>query len=202
MDGSKYLPPPGADGAGATRLALSVDREAVGLMKHASEISHMIDWWLQSRSEPITPLAAYRLGRKLERFRLSARLSEGRVSKPVQATLDALKGELAGYAVPPPLLDAIARAYSEAARLEAASSPPATIVRKAFSRDTGMGGPDPLLPAAAPMAEKDEDREDEPARPGSAVRWALPGLVVVAGAILAATDLGPQLLRLLAALLP
>jgi hypothetical protein len=35
-------------------------------------------------------MAAYRLGRKLERFRLAARLSEGRASKPVRATLDGL----------------------------------------------------------------------------------------------------------------
>jgi len=81
MDSSNYHVPPGEGGASATRLALSVDPEAIGLMKHASEIGHLIDSWLQNPAQAIAPMAAYRLGRKLERFRLAARLSEGRASK-------------------------------------------------------------------------------------------------------------------------
>ena len=195
MDSSNYYVPPGEGGASATRLALSVDPEAIGLMKHASEIGHLIDSWLQNPAQAIAPMAAYRLGRKLERFRLAARLSEGRASKPVRATLDGLRTELKCYPAPAALLEAIARAYYEAERLEAASTPPATVERKAFTMN-GIDG------ATAAAAQGDEEYEERAAGRGSPLRWVLPGLIVVGGMVVAATDYGPQLLQHLRALLP
>jgi hypothetical protein len=195
MDSSNYHVPPGEGGASATRLALSVDPEAIGLMKHASEIGHLIDSWLQNPAQAIAPMAAYRLGRKLERFRLAARLSEGRASKPVRATLDGLRTELKCYPAPAALLEAIARAYYEAERLEAASTPPATVERKAFTMN-GIDG------ATAAAAQGDEEYEEKAAGRGSPLRWVLPGLIVVGGMVVAATDYGPQLLQHLRALLP
>jgi hypothetical protein len=195
MDSSNYYVPPGEGGASATRLALSVDPEAIGLMKHASEIGHLIDSWLQNPAQAIAPMAAYRLGRKLERFRLAARLSEGRASKPVRATLDGLRTELKCYPAPAALLEAIARAYYEAERLEAASTPPATVERKAFTMN-GIDG------ATAAAAQGDEEYEEKAAGRGSPLRWVLPGLIVVGGLVVAATDYGPQLLQHLRALLP
>ncbi|MFN8737414.1 MAG: hypothetical protein ACK50B_12765 [Betaproteobacteria bacterium] len=195
MDSSNYHVPPGEGGASATRLALSVDPEAIGLMKHASEIGHLIDSWLQNPAQAIAPMAAYRLGRKLERFRLAARLSEGRASKPVRATLDGLRTELKSYPAPAALLEAIARAYYEAERLEAASTPPATVERKAFTMN-GIDG------ATAAAAQGDEEYEERAAGRGSPLRWVLPGLIVVGGMVVAATDYGPQLLQHLRALLP
>ncbi|MFN7757908.1 MAG: hypothetical protein ACK5RP_10675 [Betaproteobacteria bacterium] len=195
MDSSNYYVPPGEGGASATRLALSVDPEAIGLMKHASEIGHLIDSWLQNPAQAIAPMAAYRLGRKLERFRLAARLSEGRASKPVRATLDGLRTELKCYPAPAALLEAIARAYYEAERLEAASTPPATVERKAFTMN-GIDG------ATAAAARGDEEYEEKAAGRGSPLRWVLPGLIVVGGMVVAATDYGPQLLQHLRALLP
>ncbi|MFN8963239.1 MAG: hypothetical protein ACK5YV_17060 [Betaproteobacteria bacterium] len=195
MDSSNYHVPPGEGGASATRLALSVDPEAIGLMKHASEIGHLIDSWLQNPAQAIAPMAAYRLGRKLERFRLAARLSEGRASKPVRATLDGLRTELKSYPAPAALLEAIARAYYEAERLEAASTPPATVERKAFTMN-GIDG------ATAAAARGDEEYEEKAAGRGSPLRWVLPGLIVVGGMVVAATDYGPQLLQHLRALLP
>jgi hypothetical protein len=195
MDSSNYYVPPGEGGASATRLALSVDPEAIGLMKHASEIGHLIDSWLQNPAQAIAPMAAYRLGRKLERFRLAARLSEGRASKPVRATLDGLRTELKCYPAPAALLEAIARAYYEAERLEAASTPPATVERKAFTMN-GIDG------ATAAAAQGDEEYEEKAAGRGSPLRWVLPGLIVVGGMVVAATDYGPQLLQHLRALLP
>ncbi len=195
MDSSNYHVPPGEGGASATRLALSVDPEAIGLMKHASEIGHLIDSWLQNPAQAIAPMAAYRLGRKLERFRLAARLSEGRASKPVRATLDGLRTELKCYPAPAALLEAIARAYYEAERLEAASTPPATVERKAFTMN-GIDG------ATAAAARGDEEYEEKAAGRGSPLRWVLPGLIVVGGMVVAATDYGPQLLQHLRALLP
>lgn len=195
MDSSSYHVPPGEGGASATRLALSVDPEAIGLMKHASEIGHLIDSWLQNPAQAIAPMAAYRLGRKLERFRLAARLSEGRASKPVRATLDGLRTELKCYPAPAALLEAIARAYYEAERLEAASTPPATVERKAFTMN-GIDG------ATAAAARGDEEYEEKAAGRGSPLRWVLPGLIVVGGMVVAATDYGPQLLQHLRALLP
>jgi hypothetical protein len=195
MDSSNYYVPPGEGGASATRLALSVDPEAIGLMKHASEIGHLIDSWLQNPAQAIAPMAAYRLGRKLERFRLAARLSEGRASKPARATLDGLRTELKCYPAPAALLEAIARAYYEAERLEAASTPPATVERKAFT----MNGIDGATTAAA---QGDEEYEEKAAGRGSPLRWVLPGLIVVGGMVVAATDYGPQLLQHLRALLP
>jgi hypothetical protein len=195
MDSSNYYVPPGEGGASATRLALSVDPEAIGLMKHASEIGHLIDSWLQNPAQAIAPMAAYRLGRKLERFRLAARLSEGRASKPVRATLDGLRTELKCYPAPAALLEAIARAYYEAERLEAANTPPATVERKAFTMN-GIDG------ATAAAAQGDEEYEEKAAGRGSPLRWVLPGLIVVGGMVVAATDYGPQLLQHLRALLP
>lgn len=195
MDSSNYYVPPGEGGASATRLALSVDPEAIGLMKHASEIGHLIDSWLQNPAQAIAPMAAYRLGRKLERFRLAARLSEGRASKPVRATLDGLRTELKCYPAPAALLEAIARAYYEAERLEAANTPPATVERKAFTMN-GIDG------ATAAAAQGDEEYEERAAGRGSPLRWVLPGLIVVGGMVVAATDYGPQLLQHLRALLP
>jgi hypothetical protein len=195
MDSSNYYVPPGEGGASATRLALSVDPEAIGLMKHASEIGHLIDSWLQNPAQAIAPMAAYRLGRKLERFRLAARLSEGRASKPVRATLDGLRTELKCYPAPAALLEAIARAYYEAERLEAANTPPATVERKAFTMN-GIDG------ATAAAARGDEEYEEKAAGRGSPLRWVLPGLIVVGGMVVAATDYGPQLLQHLRALLP
>lgn len=195
MDSSNYYVPPGEGGASATRLALSVDPEAIGLMKHASEIGHLIDSWLQNPAQAIAPMAAYRLGRKLERFRLAARLSEGRASKPVRATLDGLRTELKCYPAPAALLEAIARAYYEAERLEAANTPPATVERKAFTMN-GIDG------ATAAAAQGDEEYEEKAAGRGSPLRWVLPGLIVVGGLVVAATDYGPQLLQHLRALLP
>jgi hypothetical protein len=195
MDSSNYHVPPGEGGASATRLALSVDPEAIGLMKHASEIGHLIDSWLQNPAQAIAPMAAYRLGRKLERFRLAARLSEGRASKPVRATLDGLRTELKCYPAPAALLEAIARAYYEAERLEAANTPPATVERKAFTMN-GIDG------ATAAAAQGDEEYEERAAGRGSPLRWVLPGLIVVGGMVVAATDYGPQLLQHLRALLP
>jgi len=195
MDSSNYYVPPGEGGASATRLALSVDPEAIGLMKHASEIGHLIDSWLQNPAQAIAPMAAYRLGRKLERFRLAARLSEGRASKPARATLDGLRTELKCYPAPAALLEAIARAYYEAERLEAANTPPATVERKAFTMN-GIDG------ATAAAARGDEEYEEKAAGRGSPLRWVLPGLIVVGGMVVAATDYGPQLLQHLRALLP
>ena len=195
MDSSNCYVPPGEGGASATRLALSVDPEAISLMKHASEIGHLIDSWLQNPAQAIAPMAAYRLGRKLERFRLAARLSEGRASKPVRATLDGLRTELKCYPAPAALLEAIARAYYEAERLEAASTPPATVERKAFTMN-GIDG------ATAAAAQGDEEYEEKAAGRGLPLRWVLPGLIVVGGMVVAATDYGPQLLQHLRALLP
>jgi hypothetical protein len=155
----------------------------------------LIDSWLQNPAQAIAPMAAYRLGRKLERFRLAARLSEGRASKPVRATLDGLRTELKCYPAPAALLEAIARAYYEAERLEAASTPPATVERKAFTMN-GIDG------ATAAAAQGDEEYEEKAAGRGSPLRWVLPGLIVVGGMVVAATDYGPQLLQHLRALLP
>jgi hypothetical protein len=199
MDGSKHFVPSGVGRDSATRLALTVDREAVGLMKQAAEIGHLIDWWLHSQDEAITPMAAYRLGRKLERFRLSARMSEGRSAKPVRAALDALKSELASHAVPPPLLDAIARADREAGRLDTAEAAPTTLERSAFPAEGSLGGVDLHREAMAATAEPDDAAAVRTANRGPAIRWTVPALLAMAGAALTATESGRQLLR---ALLP
>ncbi|MFN9030855.1 MAG: hypothetical protein ACK54C_05175 [Betaproteobacteria bacterium] len=82
-------------------MALSIDKDAVGLTKHAAEIGHLVEWWLQD-ADPMGTMAAFRLARELERFRPAARLSEGRVSKPVRATLDAheKQNRLRGFFMP------------------------------------------------------------------------------------------------------
>lgn len=201
MDGSKYFasvrdqaPPP----AGATRLALAVDKEAVGLMKYASEIGHMVEWWLQGNADALGAMAAFRLGRKLERFRLAARLSEGRVSKPVQATLDALKQELVAHRAPQTILEAIARAHAEADRLEAANAAPATIVRRAFHMEPDIDTQAPRTTART--IDDVEDEDDGPLdlelrRRPSLGRWVALAAVAGVAAWLSLSDIGGQLLQ-------
>lgn len=131
MDGSQPLPSPGA--SQATRMALAVDRDAIGLMKHASQLSHLVEWWLQGSAATMEPLPALRLGRKLERFRLAARLAEGRSSRQVQSTLDALRQELKAHEAPTEILTELDSAYREGERLAAASKPPPTVYQEAFT---------------------------------------------------------------------
>jgi len=136
MDGSRSAP--GADSASsATRLALTVDREAVGLMRHASQTGHLVEWWLQGAGAAVSPLAALRLGRKLERFRLAARLAEGRASRQVQIALDALRQELALHAPPPQILAELDQAALESTRLASCASkaPPTVVYREAFQSE-------------------------------------------------------------------
>lgn len=196
MDGSKYFsavrdqaPPP----AGATRLALSVDKEAVGLMKHASEIGHMVEWWLQGSADALGAMSAFRLGRKLERFRLAARLSEGRVSKPVQATLDALKADLVAYKAPQSILEAIARAHAEAERLEAANAAPATIVRRAFHMEPDADTEVPRVQSRTIDDDEDDEPFEAPVRRKSGLgRWLLLAAFAGVAAWLSLTDGGVQ----------
>ncbi|MDZ7653970.1 MAG: hypothetical protein U5L03_16135 [Burkholderiaceae bacterium] len=145
MDGSRYVP--GAESAShATRLALTVDRDAVGLMKHASQLGHLVEWWLQSTAANMPPLAALRLGRKLERFRLAARLAEGKSSRQVQTALDTLRQEFALHEPPKEILAELDSAARESTRLAAASKPPPTVFQEAFRAETEM----PVEPAAPP----------------------------------------------------
>jgi len=130
MDGSKYLP--SAEVSHATRLALTVDRDAVGLMKHASQIGHLAEWWLQGAAASMNPLAALRLGRKLERFRLAARLAEGKSSRQVLSSLDTLKQEFALHEAPAEIVTELESARRESERLAAASKPPPTVFQEAF----------------------------------------------------------------------
>jgi hypothetical protein len=199
MDGSKYFQPARDDPTphGATRLALSIDKDAVGLMKHAAEIGHLVEWWLQGNADAMGTMAAFRLGRKLERFRLAARLSEGRVSKPVQATLDALKQELAAHRAPQQIMDAVARTHAEAARLEAALAAPATIVRRAFHMEPDT---QPQQPVQQRQRTIDDDEDDEDAdRAGKSgtgiLRWVLLAALAGGGAWLALSETGSQLLQ-------
>jgi hypothetical protein len=145
MDGSRYVP--GSESAShATRLALTVDRDAVGLMKHASQLGHLVEWWLQSTAANMPPLAALRLGRKLERFRLAARLAEGKSSRQVQTALDTLRQEFALHEPPKEILAELDSAARESTRLAAASKPPPTVFQEAFRPDTEL----PTEPPAAP----------------------------------------------------
>ena len=143
MDGSKFVP--GAESSHATRLALTVDRDALGLMKHASQLSHLAEWWLQGSAASMAPLAALRLGRKLERFRLAARLAEGKSSRQVHTTLDTLRQEFALHETPKEILAELDNAARESHRLAAATKPPPTVYQEAFTQE-----PEAPLPAAAP----------------------------------------------------
>lgn len=178
MDGSRTAAGSGVRG-NATRLALSVDPEAVGLMRHASELGHLIEWWLQSAG--MTEMNAFRLGRKLERFRLAARLAEGRSSKQAVASLAALRTELQNLAAPGPIADALAKAFEEAERLEGASANPATVVRRAFGEPEVDTHPAQGAGANAPASE-DPEEEAAPAR-GRGRTLVLTALMAAAGAI-------------------
>lgn len=134
MDGSKFVP--GAESSShATRVALTVDRDAVGLMKHAAQLGHLAEWWLQGAAADMPPLAVLRLGRKLERFRLAARLAEGRSSRQVQNALDTLRQEFILHSPPREILAELDNAARESGRLAAASKPPPTIFQEAFAAE-------------------------------------------------------------------
>jgi len=149
MDGSRYVP--GAESSShATRLALTVDRDAVGLMKHASQLGHLVEWWLQSTAANMPPLAALRLGRKLERFRLAARLAEGKSSRQVQNSLDTLRQEFNLHAPPKEIVAELDNAARESSRLAAASKPPPTVFQEAFGAETEV----PAEAAAEPAPRK------------------------------------------------
>jgi hypothetical protein len=92
------------------------------------------------------PLAALRLGRKLERFRLAARLAEGKSSRQVQTALDTLRQEFALHEPPKEILAELDSAARESTRLAAASKPPPTVFQEAFRPDTEL----PTEPPAAP----------------------------------------------------
>ena len=133
MDGSKFMP--AMESSHATRLALTVDRDAVGLMRHASQLGHLAEWWLQGAAASMSPLAALRLGRKLERFRLAARLAEGKGSRQVQTTLETLRQEFALHDPPKEVLAELEHAARESNRLAAASKPPPTVYQQAFGAE-------------------------------------------------------------------
>jgi hypothetical protein len=133
MDGSKFRS--AVEGSEATRAAMTIDRDAVGLMKHASQLSHLIEWWLQGSSASLEAIAAFQIGRRLERFRLAARLAEGRSSNQVKLTLEALRTEVMLYEVPEPLQVELNAALKESERVKASSVPPLTLVREAPAID-------------------------------------------------------------------
>lgn len=174
MDGSKYFA--AAESSDATRVALRVDRDAVGLMKHAAQLSHLIEWWLQG-SANLNTMAAFRLGRRLERFRLAARLAEGRSSNQVRLTLDGLRDEALRHDVPDPLRAELDAALRECERLKIAAEPPPTIVRRALTQDM----PD-SLPAPAPAQKTTAPRE--PPAPRRARRPVGLALLLLACALL------------------
>jgi len=168
MDGSRHAP--AEPGGNATRIALTVDRDAVGLMRHASQTGHLIEWWLQGAAT-MSPLEALRLGRKLERFRLAARLAEGKASRQVQSTLDALREELLQHQPPREILAELDGAARESSRLATISRPPPTLYREAFQTEPQAASPPP------------------PPRPARTRTWLLLLLVSAAGA---AAYLWPQ----------
>lgn len=207
MDGSKYFQMTRAydTAQGATRIALSIDKDAVGLTKHAAEIGHLVEWWLQG-SDPMGTMAAFRLGRKLERFRLAARLSEGRVSKPVRATLDALKQELAAHRTPQPVIDAVDRAYAEAARLEAALAAATTTIGSASPMELPTRSQHTVQQRQrsadqnqddANKVNQDGEGSDDPTTTirTRTLRWVLLAALVGGGAWLALTETGTQLMQ-------
>jgi hypothetical protein len=130
MDGSRYAPD--AERSDATRAALTVDRDALGLMRYASQVGHLLEWWLQGAAATMDPLSAFRIGKRHERFRLAARLAEGRSSQQVQMTLEALRSELSRYSIPAELHAELERARAESERLRAVSPPPPTLVCRAL----------------------------------------------------------------------
>lgn len=130
MDGSRYAPD--AERSDATRAALTVDRDAVGVMRYASQVGHLVEWWLQGAAAAMDPLSAFRIGKRHERFRLAARLAEGRSSQHVQMTLEALRAELSRYSIPAELRAELERARAESERLRAVSPPPPTLVCRAL----------------------------------------------------------------------
>lgn len=171
MDGSKYFEAeePARAKSSATRLALSVDRDAVGLMKHASELGHLVEWWLQTQGDALGAMSAFRIGRKLERFRLAARLAEGKGSKQLVATLDALQSELNSHAAPAAISSVLAGAQAELRRLQQPSKPPPTVMVEAFR-------PDPERPATQGAEQEDDE---EPPRKRRLGAWLL--VLVIAG---------------------
>ena len=130
MDGSRYAPV--AERSDATRVVLTVDRDAVGLMRYASQVGHLLEWWLQGAAATMDPLSAFRIGKRHERFRLAARLAEGRSSQQVQMTLEALRTELSRYSIPAELKAELERALAESERVRAVSPPPPTLVCRAL----------------------------------------------------------------------
>ncbi|HEX7156238.1 MAG TPA: hypothetical protein VF229_03430 [Burkholderiaceae bacterium] len=134
MDGSKYVSD--SERSDATRFALTVDREAVGVMQYASRLGHLLEWWLQGAAMTMDPLSAFRIGKRFERFRLAARLAEGKSSRQVQLALDGLRSELSIHSVPPELQSEVERARAESEKLRANSPPPPTLVRRALDADT------------------------------------------------------------------
>jgi hypothetical protein len=187
MDGSKFVP--GAESSShATRLALTVDRDAVGLMKHASQLGHLSEWWLQGAASSMPPLTALRIGRKLERFRLAARLAEGKSSRQVQNTLDTLRQELMLHNPPKEILAELDGAARESGRLAAAVKPPPTVYQEAFRAETEV-----------PLAEA---VEAAPA-PKRRVRWSYLFAALLAVSLAAVAHLQPELLQpLIARLMP
>jgi hypothetical protein len=179
MDGSKFVPDVESP-SHATRLALTVDRDAVGLMKHASQLGHLVEWWLQGTAATMPPLAALRLGRKLERFRLAARLAEGKASRQVQNTLDMLRQEFQLHNPPKEILVELESAAHESSRLATASKPPPTVYQEAFRPET-----------EAPLAEA---ANDDPA-PKRGVRWSYLFAAILAAALGAVAHLQPELLQ-------
>lgn len=171
MDGSRHAP--GDPGGNATRIALTVDRDAVGLMRHASQTGHLIEWWLQGAAT-MSPLEALRLGRKLERFRLAARLAEGKASRQVQSTLDALREELLQHQPPREILAELDCAARESSRLATISRPPPTLYREAFQTE----------PQPAPAQAQTRSR------PARQLTWFL--LLLLASVAAAAAYLGQQ----------
>lgn len=141
MDGSRSLS--ATEGSDATRVALKVDRDALGLMKHASQLSHLVEWWLQGSADALNATAAFRIGRRLERFRLAARLAEGKSSNQVKLALEGLRAELMLYPVPEQLQAELDAAQNESARMKAGQEQPPTLVREALTGE-------PLAPTETP----------------------------------------------------
>jgi hypothetical protein len=165
MDGSKFQS--ATEGSEATRVAMTIDRDAVGLMKHASQLSHLIEWWLQGSAVSMDAISAFRIGRRLERFRLAARLAEGKSSNQVKLALESLGSDLMLYAIPDPLRVELNAALKESERLKAGSEPPPTLVRRALASDT-------LPPVHAPVTK--------PSRHGARLFWLCLALTASAAA--------------------
>ena len=111
-------------------MVLTVDREAVGLMKHAAQVGHLVEWWLQGWASSMDPLAAFRIGQRLERFRLAARLAEGRASRQVHASLEGLRAELSRHSLPNELHTELQAAYREHDRLKTSTLNASTMIAR------------------------------------------------------------------------